>query len=162
MVGEPQAVTGELHPQDGLSTTAIVLFPLLFWPFFWAIVVFGWGYQRGLILGDRLPQGNAAISEIHGLLTIWTMIVVPYLFVSPVCAAWVAWRAKRGKSISYVITALIGAAGASPWVIGWTIAGQSKLMVPVLLVGIVSALIGRFAMARLGILPSRWPKAGKS
>jgi hypothetical protein len=34
MVGEPQAVTGELHPQDGLSTTAIVLFPLLFWPFF--------------------------------------------------------------------------------------------------------------------------------
>jgi hypothetical protein len=172
---------GQLRPRDKpqlgsvRQALGVAMFPLWFWPVFWGVAqLLVGGIVAVTYTGPSEPTPVAVrVRQAEEFLSVLYVILLPYYAVGVSCSVWLAARLRRGQSLTYTVVALISALVSflitlafvlwSSFAIAKPLNLQSAWLVATVMgLGIVSGLVGRFAMARLGILPSRWPKAGKS
>jgi hypothetical protein len=144
----------------------ILLFPLWFWPVVVAAIFFG---ITTFGAPSITPKNDQMLAAYH----MWLSTSIVFLIPSMMCAGWLAWRVQRQRYVGYLAAGIAGMVVTFGIILFLSIAfallnlslrplGMVAEMSPLVVLGLVCGLAGRFVMARLRILPSRWPKAGKS
>lgn len=152
------AAGGPLYRRRALG---VVLFALRFWPVFWLGCFSAIGAAQALYQADSLDR--LSVHRHVEFIVVYSALfsalgVVPAL----VSATLMAILTDRQGTFGYVPAALTGGLVTSLLVLAFDHTMPVTEVLGVGGFGAALALIGRFAMARLGVLPSRWPKRHKS
>jgi hypothetical protein len=133
-----------------LRAISVFLFPLWFWPLFWVVIspvlaisLFGWNAMAFYTLNQFgvLCGGTVILSMVPALL-------------SSACAAYLTFR---NGSFGYFTAGVIGFCNTMLCLIIISIGGRGSLEEPIssAMVGTGFALIGRFFMIPLSVLPAK-------
>jgi hypothetical protein len=157
-VAEQEAKPG---PSNHQRAIAVLMFPIWFWPLF----CFPFAIAAAIAITVR---SGASWSVLSGAFVWWLLLSGCISAVGLVTSAVLAFPVHRSGTIGYMgavlggglVTLALSASLQLSMPASRPLNWQTAL--PALTYGLPLALIGRFAMARLGILPSRWPQTPKS
>lgn len=161
MVGEQAVVNGEPLVRYGRRALMVALFTVCFWPLMpYVAAMISIIVLDGVSSTSRGVAGDARIAL--ALVTFNPLVFSATLIV--ITGAWLSWRVYLNGTLHYAEGASVGALGA---IIAVGLSGlyswQSVIFTGVVVaLAIGMALIGRFAMARVGILPAGSRGANKS
>jgi hypothetical protein len=142
--------------RDLRRAVAVALLPLWFWPLVWGSVALVLIPFAQLTAEPHQREGSVSGFIFLGLFT--GMISAAPALTASVAMAILTYRSG---TFGYRVGALAGACATLAWTLAIDGIGKNGVAARELVgwpcAGAAFALVGRFAMSRLGILPSRWP-----